>query len=388
MKHNFDAPVDRRGSWSEKWDMHYPGWPEALPMWVADMDFQAPPEVTAALAQRLAHGVYGYTYVPESALEAAVNWRKARCGHEIKPEWVTFSSGVVCSLKAALDAFTEPGDGIVVQTPTYPPFMAIAARDGRRLVRNPLLCGGDGRWHMDYEGLEDCFRNGAKLMFLCSSHNPVGRVWSAEELSVLAELCIRYDVIVASDEIHCDIIRPGNKHTALAALPGMQDRTITLVSSTKTFNLAGLQNSVAITADPMKKKALEKALYRSNHNTPNLFGMIAQEAAWAHGEIWLEEANAYIAANCDLALELLSQQDTILTTKPEGTYLLWLDCRKLGMKEEQLQQFFTQQCHVWPTMGKAFEAEGFIRLNLATRRSLVQEGIGRILEGVRAYNLK
>jgi cysteine-S-conjugate beta-lyase len=383
MKYDFDSPVNRTGSWSEKWDILYPGHPDAIPMWVADMDFAAPPEVTDAFAQRLAHGVYGYTHVPDSAFEAVINWRFGRCGQVVKPEWVTFSSGVVCSLKAAVATFTQPGDAVVVQPPVYPPFMGMVVRDGRKLVRNPLVCDADGRWQMDFENLEDCFRSGARLMLLCSSHNPVGRVWSREELATLASLCVRYDVTVASDEIHCDILRPGVSHTAIATLPGMEERTVTLISTTKSFNLAGLQNSVAITADPALKTKLEHELYHCNHNTPNLFGMIGQQAAWTHGGTWLDEINAYIAGNCDLALDMLSEQEWILPNKPEGTYLLWLDCRKLNMHEEELQNFFANHCRVWPTMGKVYEAEGYVRLNLATRRSLVQEGIGRILEGLK-----
>lgn len=384
MKYDFDAPVDRWGTWSEKWDQRTPGWPDALPMWVADMDFSAPPEVTAAMAERIAHGLYGYTFVPESSYEAAVSWRYARCGHRIKPEWITFSTGVVCSLKAAIAAFTAPGDSIVVQPPVYPPFFGMAAREGRRLLRSPLQQNTDGRWVMDFEGLEDCFRKGAKLMLLSSSHNPVGRIWTSDELATLAGLCIRYDVIVASDEIHCDILRPGNRHTAIASLPGMEERTITLVSTTKSFNLAGLQNSVAVTADPAMKKKLEHELYRCNHNTPNLFGMIAQEAAWTHGGPWLDQLNAYIAGNCDRALAMLAGQELIFPNRPEGTYLLWLDCRRLGMGNEELQRFFAERCRVYPTMGRDYEAEGFVRLNLATRRALVEEGIGRIFEGIKS----
>jgi cystathionine beta-lyase len=383
MTYDFDKPVERRHTWSEKWDYPYPGWPDALPMWVADMDFEAPPEVTAALAERVAHGVYGYTLLPEEACEAAIGWRLRRLGQGLRREWIVFSSGVVCSLKAALDAFTSPGDGIVVQPPVYPPFMDIARRDGRKLLRNPLLQGADGRWRMDLAGLEDCFRAGARLLFLCNPHNPVGRVWTADELSAVASLCARYDVLVMADEIHCDILRPDAAHTPMAMLPGMQERVITLFSSTKTFNLAGLQNSVAVVADPGRKRQLMRALFRCNHNTPNLFGMIAQQAAWTHGEAWLEEANRYIAANCDLALDMLAAQDAMIPTKPEGTYLLWLDCRALAGADEELRRFFTDRCGVWPTMGRAFEGEGFVRLNLATRRAIVEEGIGRILNGLK-----
>ena len=352
-------------------------------MWVADMDFAAAPEITAAISERAAHGVYGYTLVPESACEAAVNWRMARCGHSIQPEWITFSSGVVCSLKAVLDAFTVPGDKIVAQPPVYPPLMGIASREGRQLLRNPLLYGQDGRWRMDFDGLESCFRQGAKALFLCSSHNPVGRVWTREELLTLAGLCIRYDVLVASDEIHCDILRPGVEYTAVASLPGMEERTISLFSATKAFNLAGLQNSVAVTSDPVMKRKLEFELYRCNHASPNLFGMIGQEAAWTSGAAWLEEMNAYVAGNTDRALGMLAGQELLVPTIPEGTYLLWVDCRRLGMGEDELLRFFVEKCSLYPTMGKGFGGEGFVRLNLATRRAFVEEAIGRILEGLK-----
>jgi cystathionine beta-lyase len=254
--------------------------------------------------------------------------------------------------------------------------------EGRKLLENPLIQQPGGHWGMDFNGLEACFQMGARFMFLCSSHNPVGRVWSAGELQTLASLCDRYGVFVVSDEIHCDIIRPGNRHTALAALPGMLERTVTLLSTTKSFNLAGLQNSVAVVADPKMKKRLEEELYRYNHSAPNLFGMIAQQAAWMHGGEWLDQMNAYVAGNCDRALQMLADQDVMLPNKPEGTYLLWLDCRRLGMDEQEMIGFFAHQCRVWPTMGKVFGAEGFVRLNLAAPRSAVEEGIHRILNGI------
>ena len=380
MAYDFDKVIDRRGTLSEKWD-GYPCCPHALPMWVADMDFTAPTEVIAALSERVEHGIFGYSRPHESSLEIAVNWRRQRCGHVIKPDWITFSSGVVCSIKAAIQAFTQPGDTIVVQTPVYPPFLFAPAGEGRRVARNPLLQDDSG-WHMDFDNLEQQFKGGARLLLLCSSHNPVGRIWTGEELATLGELCSRYGVLVVSDEIHCDILRPGKRHTALAAMGGMERNVITLVSTTKSFNLAGLQNSVAITADPARKKQLEQELFRCNHSTPNLFGMIAQDAAWQHGGPWLDALNAYIAENTDRALEMLRQQQTLLPTMPEGTYLLWLDCRRLGLTGEALLDFFVNKCCVYPTMGGPYGAEGFVRLNLATRRALVEEGISRILDGL------
>ena len=187
MQYDFDKPVNRRGTQSEKWADRFTGTADALPMWVADMDFKAAPEITAVLSERLAHGVYGYSYPEEADYAAAVNWRMARCEHAVKPDWVTFSSGVVCSIKAAVQAFTAPGDAVVVQTPIYPPFLRIPATYGRRTVKSPLLRGESGVWRMDFDHLEDCFRAGARMMLLCASHNPVGRVWSTEELTAPPE---------------------------------------------------------------------------------------------------------------------------------------------------------------------------------------------------------
>lgn len=382
MSSIFDAPVDRRGTLSEKWDNRYPGWEDALPMWVADMDFKAPEEVTEAITARAAHGVYGYTLVPDSSYEAAIRWRLRRHADGIRREWITFSPGVVCSMKAAVDVFTVPGDGIAVQTPVYAPFLDIAVMDGRRLLNNPLRQDGRGRWEMDLDGLEACFRQGARLLLLCNTHNPVGRVWTKEELGEVAGLCIRYGVTAISDEIHCDIRRPGFTHTPIASLPGMRERSVTLFSATKTFNLAGLQTSVAVTADPEMKKKLEGALFRYGHGAPNLFGLLAQEAAWTHGGAWLDELNAYIAGNVDMALGMLAGQDAIRPTRPEGTYLLWLDCRGVGASEEEIRRFFAE-CGVWPTLGRSFGGEGFVRLNLATQRARAEEGVGRILAGLK-----
>ena len=380
--YDFDEVIDRRGTAAEKWDGHYPGHPDAIPLWVADMDFAAPPEVSAALMARVQHGVYGYSFPQEDDYRAAIDWRRARCAQAVKAEWITFSTGVVCSLKAAVLAFTQPGEKVVVQPPVYPPFMRLTADLGREVLENHLLQAGDGSWHLDFEGLEDCFRAGSRLMLLCSSHNPVGRVWTLAELNELAALCRRYHVLVISDEIHCDILRPGHKHIALADMPDMTEQVITLVSATKTFNLAGLQNSVAITADREQKRRLERELFRANHNTPNLFGMLAQKAAWTHGEPWLAEMNAYIAGNCDRARQILANQQRILPNDPQGTYLLWLDCRGLGMSDVELQHFFVGRCGVFPTMGKPYGAEGFVRLNLATRRALIEEAVGRVVEEV------
>ncbi len=381
MNWDFDAIVDRRCTCSEKWD-NYPGAPDALPMWVADMDFTAPQEVLDALRERVDHGVFGYSCPPPESRQIACDWRRQRSGHDVRPEWVVFSAGVVCSIKAAIQAFTAPGDAVVVQTPVYPPFLMAPAYEGRRVVRNPLRCEND-RWLMDLDDLEGHFRAGARFMLLCSSHNPVGRVWTAQELAELAALCQRYEVLVVSDEIHCDILRPGQRHTALAALPGMQDRVITCASTTKSFNLAGLQNSVAFAADEGIREKLRRELYRCNHSEPNLFGMLAQNAAWQHGGPWLDALNIYIAANADLVLGVLGGQDRILATQPEGTYLLWVDCTALGLDEPALLDFFVQRCRVFPTMGKPYGAPGFVRLNLATRRALVEEGVGRILEGLK-----
>lgn len=380
MDWDFDCAVDRRRTNSEKWD-NYPGEPDALPMWVADMDFAAPTAVVAALRQRVEHGVFGYTSPPPESRQIACDWRRGRCGHDVQPDWVVFSSGVVCTIKAAIQAFTAPGDAVVVQTPVYPPFLSAPAHEGRRVERNPLRYQS-GRWEMDFEDLERRFAAGVRFMLLCASHNPVGRVWTREELCELAALCERYGVLVVSDEIHCDILRPGVRHTALASLPGMRDRVITGASTTKSFNLAGLQNSVAFVADAGLRDRLKAELYRCNHSEPNLFGMLAQNAAWQHGGPWLDALNAYIAGNVDNALGLLAQQDVIKATQPEGTYLLWLDCTALGLDEPALLDFFIKRCRIYPSMGKPFGAPGFVRLNLATRRSLVDEAMARIVEGV------
>ena len=380
---DFDRVVERRGTCCEKWD-DYPGAPDALPMWVADMDFAAPSVVTDALRARVDHGVFGYTCLPEETAPIACNWRRQRCGHGVQEDWMVLSTGVVCSIKAALLAFTAPGDAVVVQTPIYPPFVGVPAKEGRRVVRNPLVLD-NGRWRMDLAHLECCFAEGARVLIFCASHNPVGRVWTREELADLAALCVRYDVLVVSDEIHCDILRPGQRHTALAALPGMRDRVLTLVSTTKSFNLAGLQCSVAFVADQDMRERLKRELYRCNHAEPNVFGLLAQNAAWGQGGPWLDELNAYIAGNVDCAMDILAQQPLLKAIPPQGTYLLWVDCTALGMDEPQLQQFFIQRCRVYPSMGRGFGASGWVRLNLATRRALVQEALGRIVTAVQEY---
>lgn len=387
MQYNFDASIDRRGTSSVKWDYLDRIFKntEVIPMWVADMDFEAPQPVIDAVVKRAKHGVYGYTEKPASFYSSAVEWIKKRHGWNINSNWITVCPGVVPTLNLSILALTDPGDKVLLQSPVYPPFFASIKNNSRVIVNNPLKYDGN-KYEMDFEDLESKLKSGVKAMILCSPHNPIGRVWSRHELEKVGDLCTRYDVIIISDEIHSDLIYSNHTHTPTASISAeLAERTITCIAPSKTFNIAGLATSMVIIPNSLIRDKFNGFLDQLGIEMNNLFGITALEAAYTDGEEWLDQVIAYLEGNLDFLVDYIgSRIPQIKVSKPEGTYLVWLDCRELSMGQKELVDFFINKANVGLNDGAAFgaEGEGFMRMNIACTRSLLTEGLKRIEQAV------
>ncbi|MCM3787053.1 PatB family C-S lyase [Domibacillus indicus] len=383
----FDEVIERRGTNAVKWDglKTVFGREDVLPMWVADMDFKAPDVVIESIKQSAEHGVYGYTIVPDSTREAIVNWMQDRHGWAIKKEWLLFNHGVVPSIGAAVEALTEPEDAVIVQPPVYNPFFDMIQRNGRRLVYNELLLQ-DGRYEMDFADLEQkMVQEKAKMMVLCSPHNPGGRVWTAEELAKTADLCEKHGVILVSDEIHSDLTRAPHKHVPAASLKEEYAAfTITLIAPSKTFNLAGLQASALIVPDKTIRTKLQTLFAKQGQFTLNQMGIVGMEAAYRYGHEWLDEVLEYIHGNVQLVKEYADQYIPALSVmEPEGSYLVWVDCRTLGLSDKELLDLFLKHGVALGNGAKYGPGgEGFMRINVACPRSAVAETMERMKRAV------
>ncbi|MDD5403319.1 MAG: pyridoxal phosphate-dependent aminotransferase [Sulfuricella sp.] len=382
MNFDFDREIDRNGTASVKHDGRaaYFGTADVLPMWVADMDFAAPEAVTRALAQRAAHPVYGYTFYPDGLYEAFIAWLGKRHGWQVERDWILMAPGVVPSLHAAVLAFAAPGEAVVVQPPVYFPFFSAVTDTGRKLALNPLRLE-NGRYRIDFAHLERCAADGARLLLLCSPHNPVGRVWSPDELHEILRITRRHDMTVLSDEIHADLVYPGERHTALATLAEPGDRLVTAFAPSKTFNIPGLGLSCLVASDPAQRAALRKVFATLALGHANPFSIAAFEAAYREGEAWLDALLVYLRGNRDfVAASLAEHLPGIRLIQPEGTCLLWLDCRGLGMNDAELQQFLVAKARVGMNPGTAFGAggSGFMRLNAGAPKRVVAEALERI----------
>lgn len=359
---------------------------EVLPMWVADMDFKAPDAVNKALKERAEHGIYGYTIINEDIKTNVTNWLKKRHHFNVETEELVFSPGVITSLHTAIENLTDKNDKIVLQTPVYTPFFNLIKDNEREVVENELLFDGSS-YQMDFVDLEEKFKQGAKAFMLCSPHNPVGRVWTKEELKQLANLCIKYDVLIFSDEIHADLTLNNHQHIPIASLSEeISNRTITFMSPTKTFNLAGLQASFMVIADQKKRNMIAKQMGTQGFNMLNTMGVIALNAAYESGLPWLEELLSVIERNKDYAKSRLEKEtDNRLTViNSEGTYLLWIDCSQLNLTDNELQNFMVNQAKVGLNRGSSYGTSGeqFMRLNLACPKHTLEEGINRIVEAI------
>ncbi len=383
---DFDLAVPRDGTNSVKHDGRaaYFGTADVLPLWVADMDFPSPEAVTRALQERAAHPVYGYTLYPESAYEALIAWMKKRHGWEVQREWIIMAPGVVPSLFASVMAFAQEGGGVIVQPPVYFPFFSAVTTNGRRLIENPLRLAGD-RYEIDFEHLEQCAADGARFMLFCSPHNPVGRVWSETELAELLRIARRYDITILADEIHADLVYPGERHTALATLANETDKVITAVAPSKTFNIPGLGLSCVIAPHAAHRHAIRQAFETLHVGNTNPFSIVAFEAAYRGGEAWLDSLLRYLQGNRDFVCDYVARNlPAIKIVHAEGTYLLWLDCRNLGLSDVKLHDFFVREARVGMNPGTVFgkNGSGFMRLNIASPRQVIAEALGRVREAL------
>lgn len=383
----FDQVIERRNTNSVKWDFSEDvfGATDVLPMWVADMDFLAPPAVIEALTVRAQHGVYGYSESMSGYYEAVKDWMSKRHGWAIEKDWIVFSPGVVPALNWLVRALTKPGDKVIIQPPVYPPFLKAIENNSCEPVFNPLK-RENGRYTMDLVGLEMELSAGAKMLILCSPHNPVGRVWERVELERLADLCLAHGVIVIADEIHSDLIYPGQKHVSYATLSEKAaDHSIVCTAPSKTFNLAGLQTSNILISNPDWRRAFREMMSLNGIHHPNVFGLTALEAAYRQGEEWLDGLMAYLAGNLKFLTDYLAQEvPQVKVVQPEGTYLVWLDFQALKFEPEALQEFLLKSARVALNAGHTFGpgGAGFARMNIACPHSTLQEGLERIARAI------
>ena len=388
-KINFNIVVNRKNTNCLKYDFAVRrGRPEnVLPLWVADMDFKVAPEITQAIEKRVAHGIFGYSEVKEEYFEAVSAWMEQKHGWHVKEDWLVKTPGVVFALAMAVQAFTEPGDAVIIQQPVYYPFSEVIADNGRRIVDNTLELKEDGKYHINFEDFEQKVKeNHVKLFLLCSPHNPVGRVWTKEELKKIAAICRKYDVIVVSDEIHEDFVFNG-KHQVFADLSeDVKNRTITCTAPSKTFNLAGLQVSNIWIANPKLREKFKKQIAAAGYSQLNTLGLTACEAAYRYGGEWHAELLGYLKSNLNFLREFLQTRlPEVKLIEPEGTYLVWLDFGSLGLTEEQREELLTKKAGIWLDSGVIFGAagEGFERINIACPRSILKDALERIERAVR-----
>lgn len=388
-KINFNIVVNRKNTNCLKYDFAVRrGRPEnVLPLWVADMDFKVAPEITQEIEKRVAHGIFGYSEVKEEYFEAVAAWMEQKHGWHVEEDWLVKTPGVVFALAMAVQAFTEPGDAVIIQQPVYYPFSEVIADNGRRIVDNTLELKEDGKYHINFEDFEQKVKeNHVKLFLLCSPHNPVGRVWTKEELKKIAAICRKYDVIVVSDEIHEDFVFNG-KHQVFADLSeDAKNRTITCTAPSKTFNLAGLQVSNIWIANPKLREKFKKQIAAAGYSQLNTLGLTACEAAYRYGGEWHAELLGYLKSNLNFLREFLQTRlPEVKLIEPEGTYLVWLDFGSLGLTEEQREELLTKKAGIWLDSGAIFGAagEGFERINIACPRSILKDALERIERAVR-----
>lgn len=381
--YDFDRLISRENSNCLKWDAEGKG---LLPMWVADMDFQSPPELIVALQERVRHGVFGYSGGYGNWFEALRQWMRKRYGWMPEREWISTSPGVVAALYMLVRAFTEPGDRIIIQSPVYRPFYYVARSHGCELLENPLYFDGQ-KYRMDLEQLRQEVDTRVKLLILCSPHNPVGRVWSWEELLALGQFCLEHEITIISDEIHSDLVFPGYKHMVMASVSReVEQNTVVCNAPSKTFNIPGIPASNVIIANEKLRSAYRRVLRGSGLDLPNVFAVTAVEAAYTYGEAWLEELLLYLEDNYRLASRFFAEQiPEIKVVEPEGTYLLWLDCRGLGLDDKELDSFIKEKARLLLEPGPVFGAggSGFQRMNIACPRQRLEEALQRLKKAIR-----
>ena len=385
MKYDFDKTIDRRATNSYKWDSAPEG---VLPMWVADMDFRTAPAIIDALQKRVAHGIFGYTRVPDAYYDAVTSWFSRRHGWDIDREWIIYTSGVVPAVSAVIKALTVPGDKVIVQTPVYNCFFSSIRNNGCEIVSNPLRRTAD-TYEMDFDALERCAADPrAKVMLLCNPPNPAGRVWTPDELTRLGNICLRNGVTVVADEIHCELVYQGFKYTPFASLSdAFLHRSVTCVSPSKAFNIAGLQIANIVAFDNDLRSRIDKAININEVCDVNPFGVAATIAAYNEGEEWLNQLVDYLHGNYEAMAEFCRRElPEFPITRLEGTYLVWMDCSSLGMSSDALEHALLDDARLWLNAGTMYgaEGEGYMRWNIACPRSVMLDGLNRFLNFVRS----
>lgn len=387
MEYDFSRPTERRGTDSYKWDSA----PEAdiIPLWVADMDFETFPGITEALQRRVAHGIFGYTRVPEAYYEAVYNWFGKHHGWHINREDIIYTSGVVPAVSAVIKALTLPGDQVIVQGPVYNCFFSSIRNNGCETVSNSLIYNKEElRYEIDFDDLErKLAHERARLMLICNPHNPGGRVWTRDELTRVAELCHKYGVRIVSDEIHCELTLYDNEYVPFGSLPDeLSHGSITCCSPSKAFNTAGLQIANIVCRDAEVRNRIDRAININEVCDVNPFGVIALQAAYSdEGYEWLTQLRAYISSNYDLLRERFARElPKCKVMRMEGTYLAWIDCSELHISSDEIEEMLMHENKVWVNAGSMYGTEGaaFIRINMACTSELLNEGITRIVKGL------
>ncbi|PAB57846.1 MalY/PatB family protein [Anaeromicrobium sediminis] len=390
MNRDFNKVICRKNNYAAKYDeleLKF-GRDDLVSMWVADMDFESAKPIKDAIIKRAEQGIFGYTSRPDSYYEAMTQWYKRRYDWNIDKSKLIHSIGVCTSLSIIVDKFTKPGDKIIVQSPVYYPFFDVVVDNERELVLNPLK-KIDDNYVMDYEDLENKMDENIKFLILCNPHNPVGRVWTKEELTRLGEICLKHNVMVISDEIHGDLVYGDKVYTPFASISEeLNNNTITCLSATKTFNIAGLQASFAIFPDESMYNIFERTLGILDIKRNNCFSLVAVEAAYRYGEEWLNDLLVYLKSNMDFLKEYCEKNiPEIVTNRPEGTYLAWLNCEGLGLSDEDLVDFMINKAKVGLDAGNWFgeEGKGYMRINVACPRTMLEQGLKNIEEAVKKY---
>ncbi len=389
----FDIPVERHGTDSLKFDraLSRHRSPDLLSLWVADMDFKTPDAVTDAIVERTRHGIFGYTEPDDSYYEAVAGWMSDRHGWAVKKEWFVILPGVVFGLAAAVRAFSQPGDAVLIMPPVYYPFTEVIVDNGRELAEVPLVYSREsGRYSIDYDAFEHtAVASGAKLFLLCSPHNPAGRIWTRDELVRLGEICLSHGITIVSDEIHMDFERTGYRHIPTASISSeLAHNTVSLTSASKTFNLAGLHAAHAIIENPELRKRFTAEVQAAGYSQGNTLGLVATKAAYQHGGAWLDALLEYLEDNWRFLGEFIEERLPELSLiKAEGTYLAWIDCSSLGMDDGELQRFILEDAGLWLDQGHIFgkSGSGFIRINIATQQSYLRKALEQLEAAVIAW---
>lgn len=381
MKYNFDELIDRRNSNSVKWDSDKTH-PDLIPLWVADMDFRTAPCIIEALRRRVDHGVFGYCHVPDRFYDAAISWMSRRHNVDFKKEWIIYTSGVVPAISAVIKALSKPGDAVLVQTPVYNCFFSSIRNNGCQIIESRLIYE-NSTYRIDFDDLESKLsRPEVKLMLICNPHNPAGRVWTKEELTRVGELCFRHGVTPISDEIHCELTYEGHDYTPFASISDeFASHSVTCLSPSKAFNIAGLQIAYIVSKDPVMRAAIDKAININEVCDVNPFGVDALIEAYTNGGEWLDQLRSYLYDNYLAVCDFIKKElPSVGVTTLEGTYLVWLDFRNSGMTSEDIKRLLLERASIWLTEGTLYgqAGEGFMRLNIACPRTRLMEALRRL----------